>query len=88
MVERDVVIRNRAGIQARPAAMLAKVANGFTSRIFLERDGERINAKSIMGIITLGATYDTTLKVIAEGPDENEAVEAVARLFESKFAEE
>ena len=88
MVERIVVIKNRAGIHARPAAVLVKTANAFAAQIFLEKDGERVNGKSIMGVITLGATYNTPIKIIAEGKDEQEAVNAISRLFENKFEEE
>ena len=56
--------------------------------MFLEKDGERINGKSIMGIITLAATYNTAIRIIAEGADEKEAVDALARLFENKFEED
>ena len=88
MVEKVTVIKNRAGIHARPAAVLVQTANMFSSQIFLEKDSERINGKSIMGIITLGATYNTPIKIIADGADEQEAVEAICRLFENKFEEE
>ncbi len=88
MIERVVVIKNRAGIHARPAALIVKTAGNFDSRIFLEKDGEKINGKSIMGIITLGAIYNTTIKIIADGKDEEEAVEALSSLFENKFEEE
>ena len=59
MVERIVTIRNRAGMHARPAALLVKTASEFESQIFIEKDSERVNGKSIMGVITLGATYNT-----------------------------
>jgi phosphocarrier protein len=88
MVEKTVTIKNRAGIHARPAALLVETASRFRSSILLEKDGERINSKSIMGILTLAATYNTVLRVIAEGADEREAVEAVSLLFENKFQEE
>jgi len=88
MVERDVVIKNRAGMHARPAALLVQTANKYSSNIYFEKDSEQVNGKSIMGIITLGATYNTGLKIIADGKDEIEAVEALAGLFENKFAEE
>ena len=88
MTEKKIVIGNRAGIHARPAALLVQTANTFDSQIFLEKDSERINGKSIMGIITLGATYRTEINIIAEGKDEKEAVEAIAKLFENKFEEE
>jgi len=88
MKERIVTIRNRAGMHARPAALLVKTASRFNSQVFIEKDEERVNGKSIMGVITLGATYDTPLKIIANGPDEEAALEAIARLFENKFEEE
>jgi phosphocarrier protein HPr len=88
MTEKLVTIKNRAGIHARPAALLVQTAGRFAAKIYLEKDGERINGKSIMGIITLGATYNTPIRIIAEGADEQEAVDALARLFENKFEEE
>jgi len=88
MTEKEIVIKNRAGIHARPAALLVKTANEFSSEIFIEKDGEKINAKSIMGILTLGATYNSVLEISAEGSDEEKAVEAIATLFENKFEEE
>jgi phosphocarrier protein len=88
MTEQLVTIINRAGIHARPAAVLVQAAKDFSSNIYFEKDNDRINAKSIMGILTLAATYGTELKIIAEGEDEEEAVRAIARLFESKFEEE
>ena len=88
MVERIVTIRNRAGMHARPAALLVKTASGFISQIFIEKDSERVNGKTIMGVITLGATYNTPLKIIAEGPDEAQAVDAIQKLFERRFEEE
>jgi len=88
MTERIVKIVNRAGIHARPAAVLVQAAKDFSSSIYFERGRDRINAKSIMGILTLAATYGTELKIISEGEDEEEAVEAIARLFETKFEED
>jgi phosphocarrier protein HPr len=88
MVERMVTIRNRAGMHARPAALLVKTASEFESRIYIEKDSERINGKSIMGVITLGATYNTPLKIIADGPDETQALDAIEKLFENRFEEE
>ena len=88
MVTKDIVIRNRAGIHARPASQLVQLANKFSSSITIEKDSEKINAKSIMGIIALGATYNTVLRVSAHGADEQEAVSAIEKLFESKFSEE
>lgn len=88
MTRRTVTIQNRAGIHARPAAMLVQTANRFASDIYLEKDSERINGKSIMGIITLGATHQSQISIIANGADEQEAVAAIAELFEKKFEEE
>ncbi len=88
MTRRTVTITNRAGIHARPAAMLVQTANRFASDIYLEKDSERINGKSIMGIITLGATHQSEISIIADGKDEQEAVAAIADLFEKKFQEE
>jgi phosphocarrier protein len=88
MVERIVTIRNRAGMHARPAALLVKTASEYESRIYIEKDSERVNGKSIMGVITLGATYNTPLKIIADGPDETQALDAIEKLFENRFEEE
>jgi len=88
MTERIVKVLNRAGIHARPSALLVQTTKNFKSNIYIEKGSDRINAKSIMGIITLGASYRTELKIIAEGEDEEAAVEALVKLFESKFEEE
>ena len=88
MVEKTVTIKNRAGIHARPAALLVQTANRFAANIYLEKDGEQINGKSIMGILTLAATYNTPIKIIADGNDEEDAVQTISRLFENKFEEE
>ena len=88
MAEKIVVVKNRAGIHARPAALIAQTANKFASEITIERDSFVINAKSIMGVITMAASYNMQLLVKAEGPDADDAVEAIAALFENKFEEE
>lgn len=88
MEEREVEIKNRAGIHARPAALIVQTASQYESNIFFQKENEKINAKSIMGIITLGAGYKSKLKIIADGDDESEAVDSIAQLFESRFAEE
>jgi phosphocarrier protein len=88
MTERMITITNRAGIHARPAGILVGVAKDFKSNIYIEKDNFRINGKSIMGVITLGAVYGMEVNIIAEGEDEKEAVEALVRLLESNFEEE
>ena len=88
MTERMVTIKNRAGIHARPAALLVQTASKFGSKIWLEKGGDRINAKSIMGIITLGASFGTPIRIITDGADEEAAAAAIEALFESRFEEE
>ncbi|MBU3849366.1 MAG: HPr family phosphocarrier protein [Candidatus Treponema excrementipullorum] len=88
MKEKIVTVRNRAGIHARPASLIAQTANKFQSEILIERNDTTVNAKSIMGVITMAAGYNTNLTVKANGPDEGEAVLAIATLFENKFEEE
>ena len=88
MTEQIITISNRAGIHARPAALVVQTTKNFNCNIYFEKGHNRINAKSIMGVITLGATYGTEIKIIAEGEDEQAAVNVLVRLFESKFEEE
>ncbi|HNX73907.1 MAG TPA: HPr family phosphocarrier protein [Spirochaetales bacterium] len=88
MVEVETTIKNRAGIHARPSALIAQTAIKYASRIYLEKNGNKINAKSIMGIITLAASFGSVIKISAEGPDEQEAVNAIKALFDSGFNEE
>jgi phosphocarrier protein len=88
MTEQTITIKNRAGIHARPAALVVQATKDFKSSIYFEKGDDRINAKSIMGIITLGAAYGAEIKITAEGEDEAAAVAALVRLFESKFEEE
>ena len=88
MIEKQVVVKNRAGIHARPAAAIVKTANQFNCELKFRKENDEINAKSIMGIITLAAGYKTELTVIADGEDEEAAAEAVFQLFENKFEED
>ena len=88
MTEKILTVGNRAGIHARPAALIAQTANKFAAEISLEKDSATVNAKSIMGVITMAAGYNTQLVLKAEGPDEKEAVAAITQLFESKFEED
>lgn len=87
MVEREVEVLNRAGIHARPAALIVKVANKFSSNLYMEKDRMKINGKSIMGIITLGAAYKSRLTISTDGPDEIEAADAIEQLFINRFEE-
>ncbi|MFA5570794.1 MAG: HPr family phosphocarrier protein [Sphaerochaetaceae bacterium] len=87
MVEREVEVLNRAGIHARPAALIVKIANQFESHLYIEKDRMKINGKSIMGIITLGAAYKSKLTISTEGVDEVEAADAIEQLFLNRFEE-
>ena len=87
MVTREIKVCNRAGIHARPAANIVKVANKFDSELFLEKGTMKINGKSIMGIITLGATYQSTLTMLWEGPEEEAMADAIETLFQNRFEE-
>ena len=88
MVEKILTVENRAGIHARPATLIAQLANKFTSEITLEKDSIVVNAKSIMGVITMAAGYNTTMTLKVDGPDESEAASAIENLFETKFDDE
>jgi phosphocarrier protein len=88
MVEREVAIVNRLGLHARPAAQLVQKASRFQSEIKLKRFNLEVNAKSIMGVMMLAAEMGSKITIIAEGPDEREAVEAIASVVQDKFGEE
>lgn len=87
MVQATLRILNRAGLHTRPAAMLVKEASQFTSDIYLERDGFSINAKSIIGVMTLAAEQGSTLGLTVEGPDEAAAAARIEELFQTGFGE-
>lgn len=88
MVEKIVIVQNRAGIHARPAAIIAQTANKFESEVTLTRDDATVNAKSIMGVIAMGAGYNTQMTLTVSGPDESEAASVIEQLFNSKFEED
>lgn len=88
MVERELEIINRLGLHARAAAKFVKLASAFGSEITLIRGERQVNGKSIMGVMMLAAARGTRLRLRAEGPDEVEAVEALARLVADRFGEE
>ena len=85
--EQSVEIVNRNGLHARPAAEMVKAAARFKSDITIVRDDLEVNGKSIMGVMMLAAEYGATLQLRAHGPDEDEAVNALANLVASKFGE-
>ena len=87
MVSQDILIINRLGLHARAAAQLVRLANQYPCDIRLTKDGQVKNAKSVMDVLMLGATKDTTLKVSADGEKEEEALVAIAALFGAYFNE-
>lgn len=87
MTEQKVTISNKLGLHARAAAKLVHTANTFDSEVFIGSNDEEVNAKSILGLLTLAASKGSSLTVRAEGPDEEEAVRSLVELFHNKFGE-
>src|ERR1043166_471739 len=87
-VTKELVVLNKLGIHARPAAMFVKTANRFDCEIFVEKDGERVNGKSIMGLMMLAAGPGSKLLVFAEGHDAARAVVEIETLVKRKFDED
>lgn len=83
----EVVVKNPLGIHARPASALARRANDFESDIYLTYKKNRVNAKSIMGLLTLGAAHGSRIEVLCSGPDAEEAMAAIKNIFEEGFGE-
>lgn len=88
IVTRELMVLNQYGLHARPAALLVKTASRFESDVYIEKDGNKVSGKSIMGLMTLEASQGMNLKVIAEGPDAEEVVDELQHLIESKFFED
>lgn len=88
MIERDVEIVNRLGLHARAAAKLVQTAGGFDSQVSLVKDGEEVDAKSILGILLLAAGQGSQVTVRCEGDDEMDAMDAVTTLIADRFQEE
>jgi phosphocarrier protein len=87
LMTKDFLVSNKLGIHARPAAMFVKTANRFTCDIFVEKDGEKVNGKSIMGLMMLAAGPGSTLTVHAQGHDAPQALTELESLFKAKFEE-
>src|ERR1700744_3951001 len=85
---KELMVSNKLGIHARPAAMFVKVANRFSCNIFVEKDGEKVNGKSIMGLMMLAAGPGSKLTVQAEGHDASAALAELENLLNRKFDEE
>jgi catabolite repression HPr-like protein len=80
MVQQQVVVKLKTGLQARPAAFFVQEANRFVSEIFVEKENKKVNAKSIMGIMSLAISSGTEITISAEGPDASQAVTSLANL--------
>jgi phosphocarrier protein HPr len=87
MVKREIKVSNKLGLHARASAKLTQLASKYKSQVFLARNGRRVNAKSIMGVMMLAAGIGSTVELETDGPDEAEALEALAKLFDDKFGE-
>ena len=87
MVSKEVVINNQVGLHARPAAFFIQKANEFKSSIWVEKEDRRVNAKSLLGILSLGIVKGTPVTIIADGADENEAIEMLSALIDADFSE-
>ncbi len=87
MFVKDVTVQNQVGLHARPATFFIQKANEFKSSIWIEKEERRVNAKSLLGVLSLGIVGGTTIKVMADGADEEVAVESLIKLIESGFSE-
>ena len=87
MFIKDVTVKNQVGLHARPATFFIQKSNEFKASIWIERDDRRVNAKSLLGVLSLGIIGGTTIKIIADGADEQQAVEALIKLVDSGFVD-
>lgn len=88
LYKKTVVVKNKTGLHARPAALFVQVAGNFNSLIWIQKDEKKVNAKSIMGIMSLGVSKGATITIIANGDDEVKAVETLAELLSSDSSDE
>ena len=88
MFVKEVTVQNQVGLHARPATFFIQKANEFKSSIWIEKEERRVNAKSLLGILSLGIVGGTTIKIIADGTDEQTAVDSLIELVESGFSDE
>ena len=87
-IEKEITIINRLGLHARPAAQFVRIATPYRSEVWVEKEGERVNGKSIMGLMMLAAGQGSTLKIFCEGPDADKLMEALEQLIQQKFNED
>ena len=86
-VKKDVLVQNQVGLHARPATFFIQKANEFKSSIWIEKDERRVNAKSLLGVLSLGIVKGTTVTLVADGADEQEAIDTLTALINSDFSE-
>jgi len=86
MISRSITITNSHGLHARPATFFIQKANSYKSSIWVEKEDCRVNAKSLLGVLSLGIVQGTTITLIADGSDEAEAIEGLVALIEGEFA--
>lgn len=84
LIEKTVTVKLKTGLQARPAALFVQEANRFSSDIFLEKEGKKVNAKSIMGLMSLAVESGADVKLLAEGHDEQDAVTKLTKFIENE----
>ncbi len=87
MISRDIEITNTSGLHARPATFFIQKANTYKASVWIEKDDRKVNAKSLLGVLSLGIAKGMTITLIAEGLDENEAVDGLVALIDSGFSE-
>lgn len=87
MVSKEVTVNNSVGLHARPATFFIQRANTFKSSIWVEKDERRVNAKSLLGVLSLGIVKGTAITIVADGSDENDAVDTLVGIIESNFTE-
>lgn len=87
MCVKDVLVQNQVGLHARPATFFIQKANGYKSSIWVEKEDRRVNAKSLLGVLSLGIVGGTTIRIIADGADEEDAVQGLVDLIQSGFTE-
>ena len=87
MCVKEVLVQNQVGLHARPATFFIQKSNEFKSSIWVEKEERRVNAKSLLGVLSLGIVGGTNIRIIADGSDEEEAVNSLVELVESGFAE-
>ncbi len=87
MISRDIVITNTSGLHARPATFFIQKANSYRASVWIEKDDRKVNAKSLLGVLSLGIAKGMTVTLIADGPDEGAAITGLVELIDNGFSE-